>query len=61
MKIRKSNYYILFLILIIVISNILIFINSGKTCAFVDYTYQVENAYRIYLGQVPYKDFFLGS
>ncbi len=25
----------------------------------VDYAYQVENAYRIFLGQMPYRDFFL--
>lgn len=35
------------------------FIQSTRVTPLVDYSYQVENSYRIFKGQLPYKDFFL--
>lgn len=32
---------------------------STRATPLIDYSYQVENAYRIFRGQVPYRDFFL--
>ena len=44
---------------IIVFSEIVLFRNTGVNNALVDFTYQLENSYRISVGQVPYRDFFL--
>jgi len=32
---------------------------TTRTTPLIDYSYQIENAYRIYQGQMPYRDFFL--
>lgn len=56
----RSKWLNLFLLLsFIVIGNLLIFRNTSESNPLVDFTYQLENSYRILIGQVPYKDFFL--
>lgn len=47
------------LILLMCLSSLIIFFQSQSIWTIIDHTYQLENAYRIYIGQVPYKDFFL--
>ena len=34
-------------------------IQAQRVLTLVDYSYMIENAYRLYLGQIPYKDFVL--
>lgn len=48
-----------FTILMFLIGSFLTFINTSRTNALIDFTYQLENSYRISVGQIPYKDFFL--
>src|SRR4030042_6725275 len=50
-----KNYYLV--ILIALASSIVVYIQSGRTIILLDYTYQIEGAYRVFLGQVPYRDF----
>ena len=49
-----------FLVFIIaLLSSIVTYWQSGRILPLIDYAYQVENAYRIFIGEVPYRDFFL--
>ncbi len=48
-----------FVLLIAFLSGFLVYFQSGRSFPLVDYTYQVESAYRIYSGSIPYKDFIL--
>jgi hypothetical protein len=41
------------------LSALLVFFQAQRVLPLIDFTYQLENAYRIYLGQLPYKDFVL--
>ncbi|HUD20434.1 MAG TPA: hypothetical protein VMR81_08390 [Patescibacteria group bacterium] len=41
------------------IAAILVIIQTTRITPFIDYSYQVETAYRMYRGQIPYRDFFL--
>lgn len=50
---------LLFVILIGLASSFVTIWQSGRILPLIDYSYQVENAYRIYLGQIPYRDFVL--
>lgn len=56
---KNKKVECLFVALIIGISEIILFRNTSLGNALVDFTYQLENSYRISVGQVPYKDFFL--
>lgn len=49
----------LFVVLFMLIGGFLVFRNTSLGNPLVDFTYQLENTYRIMTGQVPYKDFFL--
>lgn len=42
-----------------ILSALVVAFQSRRAIPLIDYGYQIENAYRIYLGQIPYKDFFL--
>lgn len=50
---------IIITVALILIGNFLVYRNTGLANPLVDFTYQLENSYRITVGQVPYKDFFL--
>jgi len=41
------------------LSSVVIYWQTGRVLPLFDYTYQIENAYRIAVGQVPYRDFIL--
>jgi hypothetical protein len=55
---RREHALILFFI-VGIIASVFAYIQSQSVTPLVDYSYQVENAYRIFLGQMPYRDFFL--
>lgn len=59
MKVKAKQRIFLFPLLVSCCSLLLVTFLSQQQCPLVDYTYQLENAYRIYRGQVPYRDFFL--
>ncbi len=54
----SMSYRTIFILLIVATAGG-IFFQSQRITPFMDYTYQVENAYRIYRGEFPYRDFFL--
>ncbi len=47
------------LLTLMAISSVVVFFQAQRVLPLVDYTYQLENAYRIYSGQMLYKDFVL--
>lgn len=49
----------LFITIIVFFSISIIYWQNGRILPLIDYSYQIENAYRILVGQIPYKDFFL--
>ncbi|MFA6005065.1 MAG: hypothetical protein WC775_01110 [Patescibacteria group bacterium] len=42
-----------------IISALVTFWQSGRTTLYGDFAYFIENSYRIFIGQIPYKDFVL--
>lgn len=48
-----------FLFALCLLNTALILRNVDINTPLIDFTYQLENSYRIYVGQVPYRDFFL--
>lgn len=54
---RSKEDFVLIMLLIFSIG--LVVIQSFRLTAMVDYSYMVENSYRIFQGQLPYKDFVL--
>jgi hypothetical protein len=60
MKIRNNNLILFFLAVLFGINAALItYWQTTRMTHLVDYSYQVEIAYRIFSGQIPYKDFML--
>src|SRR3990167_3538620 len=57
-KLSKNQSRIVVLLLAVTASLIAAY-QSGRVWPMIDYAYQMENGYRILLGQVPYKDFGL--
>lgn len=58
MKITKK----IELILVFTIASLsawIVYVQSLKFTPLIDYSYQIENAYRMYLGEFPYRDFWL--
>lgn len=55
-KKNVSHFFIVFLALF---SAGLVVHQSTTITPMIDYSYQVENAYRIFRGEIPYRDFFL--
>lgn len=53
----KRSFVIPFLIASI--AAVAVIVQTTRVTPLIDYTYQVEAAYRIYGGQMPYRDFFL--
>ena len=41
------------------IGSLIVLIQSFRTVPLIDYSYQTENAYRIFQGETPYRYFFL--
>jgi len=52
----KKHYFVLMLALI---SALLVFYQAGRVAPLIDYSYQIENAYRISIGDFPFRDFEL--
>lgn len=50
------NMYVL---IVSILAAFITYLQSGRILPLIDYTYQIENAYRIYIGQIPYRDFVL--
>ena len=57
--INKKVALRIWLILVLIVSSVIIFNNVFKGTPLIDFTYNIENTYRIYKGMVPYKDTFL--
>ena len=57
--INKKVVLRIWLILVLIVSSVIIFNNVFKGTPLIDFTYNIENTYRIYKGMVPYKDTFL--
>lgn len=54
-----SRFFPLFVILLIDITVGIVILQTLRITPLIDYSYQVENAYRIFQGDIPYKDYFL--
>lgn len=54
-----KHYYLLLGVFLSLIGAGLTYWQAGRMTALVDYQYQVEIAYRMFIGQVPYRDFIL--
>lgn len=54
-----GKYMNAWFVIVLMFSTIMIYKNTFISTPLIDYTYQMENAYRIYCGQIPYRDFFL--
>lgn len=57
--IKKINFHNGSLFFLMALSATIVFFQAQRVLPLVDYTYQLENAYRIYIGQTLYKDFIL--
>jgi len=57
--VKKNNFYNITILILMALSATVVFFQAQRALPLVDYTYQLENAYRIYIGQTLYKDFVL--
>lgn len=57
--INKKVALRLWLVVVIMGSSFIIFNNIFKGTPLIDFTYNLENTYRVYKGMIPYKDTFL--
>jgi len=48
-----------FVFALAIAASCIVFWQTNRGTPLIDYSYQVENAYRIFQGQIPYRDFFL--
>jgi len=56
---ENKNRYPIIVLILASISTLLVFYQAGRVASLIDYSYQIENAYRISIGDFPFRDFEL--